>query len=254
MVRSLLDTGTPHPIRVMCLEDVGDAQQEALRSLGTTVETVRVGTLPLPANVVIPHRAWRVSFSRLHLLRFEEFERIIFLDSDMIVAQRIDHLFECPSLSACAHSYPIREGQVSLNGGLLVLDPDPALFEEITRRYVHLPSPLAPHSWSLSDQEMMIALHSSETYARSWRDAHGIPGHRRWHLLDHRYNAITGLGEQQARGWDARKACVLHYTCGPKPWRAGRRDGFAERLWWEVHDRLAAETAFEPYDPTGSAR
>lgn len=198
-----------------------------------------VETLELPPSVSIPHRAWRVSFSRFHLLRFDEFEKLVFLDSDMIVARAIDDLFAHPSLSACALAYPPREGQVSINGGLLVLEPDPQLFGTITREYVHLPSPRAPHSWSVSDQEMLIALFSPEAYARAWREAHGVPPDRRWHLLDYRYNAVTGLGERQAHGWDAREARVLHYTCGPKPWRTGRRDTYADRLWWSVHDRLA---------------
>ena len=240
MLNSLVRSGTPHAIRVMCLEDVDDGQRGMLESIGPNVETRRVARIDPPANVRIPHRAWLTSLSRLHMFGFEEFDKLLFLDSDIIVVANIDELFSRPTLAAGAHHYPIRADRASINAGVLLFSPDRELFRRMVEEMLPLPSPLPPHDWSLSDQELMIALYSDEEPARRWREAHGIPAAGEWHQLDYRYNAIVGLNSCQIDDWDAARAKVLHYTCGPKPWTTGARESLPDRLWWE-HFQLVDE-------------
>lgn len=243
MLLSLIDTGTPFAMRIMCLEDVTTDQKSTLQSLSDQIEICDITTLPLPANVQIPHKAWEISFSRMHMFRLEEFDKLIFLDSDIIVQENIDDLFARPCLSACSHHYPVRHDRVSLNAGVFVLEPDSSLYELILDKVIHLPSPFPPHSWSISDQEVLIALYSPEPLAQKWRREHQITMAQIWHLLDYRYNAIVGLDDRQIQGWDARQAKVLHYTCGPKPWRTMKRDCYTDRLWWKYFEILESKKA-----------
>lgn len=245
MLASLVETGTRHPIVVMCLDDVTREQRALLASSGPNVELRDIERIEPPANVGIPHPAWIVSLSRLHMLGFEEFDKMVFLDSDTIVTTNIDELFSRPSLSACSHHYPIRPDRVSLNAGVVLFSPDRRLYRRIVERIIHLPSPLAPHNWSLSDQEILIALHSTEAFARAWREEHGIRLEQRWRMLDYRYNAIVGLNRLQAADWDAARAKVLHYTCGPKPWTTESRESLTDRLWWRYFDRVAERWPLE---------
>lgn len=249
MLKSLLASETAYPIRVMCLEDVSQKQKHMLRSLGKNIETHDITRIELPANTDIPHEAWRISFSRLHMLNFEKFDKLVFLDSDMIINTNIDDLFSHPVLSACSHHYPLRDDRVSINGGLVVLSPDTGLFRRIMEEYIHLPSPLHPHTWSLSDQEILIALFSTEDFAQSWRKRHGVHIDAHWHMLDYRYNAITGLNRMQTDSWDEMKAKVFHYTCGPKPWRTKKRQTLADSTWWKFYDQLIADTAYRETIP-----
>lgn len=243
MLKSLVASATSYPIRVMCLEDVTQEQKHMLRLLGPNIETNDITRIELPSNIKIPHEAWRISFSRLHMLKFEEFDKLVFLDSDMVINANIDDLFSCPVLSACSHHYPLRDDRVSINAGLVVFSPDAELFRCIIQEYIYLPSPLPPHTWSLSDQEILIALFSTEAFAQSWRDRHGVHMDTHWHMLDYRYNAITGLNKRQIDCWNEKEAKVFHYTCGPKPWRTRNREAFADSTWWKFYDQLISENA-----------
>ena len=241
MLKSLVESGPSHPIRVMCLEDVTAEQKRAMEAIGPTVESWDIERIALPERVAVPYEAWRVSFSRLRMLSFEEFDKLLFLESDMIINENIDELFSQPPLSACSHHYPIRDDRPSLNSGLLLLAPDAGLFRRIMEEYIHLPSPWPPHTWTKPDQEMFIALFSLEPSAVRWRERHGIEMEHHWHPLDYRYNAIVGLKGEQIDHWDAERAKVLHYTCGAKPWRSGCRETPAERAWWRFHDLLTGD-------------
>jgi len=243
MLVSLLETGTRHRICVLCLEDVSDEQKAGLRSLGGRIETRDIACIPLPAHVKVPHRAWKLAISRLQMFKFDEFERVVSLDSDIIVKENIDELFGQPSLSACSHHYPVREDCITLNSGVFVLRPDPTLFDLALQALHHVPSPNAPHCWRIPEQEVLTALYSPERAAERWRARNGIEMQESWHLLDYRYNAIIGLKQRQTDTWRAEDASVLHYTCGPKPWNTKQRQSFTDRIWWAHHDRLRERLA-----------
>lgn len=240
MLQSLIESAPTHPVLVMCLEDVTAEQKAAMRAIGPGIETRDIAAIDPPASVAAPHEAWRISLSRLRMLTFEEYDKLLFLESDLIVNDNLDELFSHPPLSACAHHYPLRADRPSLNSGLLLLTPAPALFRRIVEELIHLPSPWPPHRWRKPEQELFIALFSAEEPAARWRARHDIQMEQRWHLLEYHYNAIVGLKRLQSPDWDTDEAKVLHYTCGPKPWQSGERERDTDRRWWAVHDRLMA--------------
>ena len=63
------------------------------------------------------------TYTKLHIFRFDEFDKIIFLDSDLIVTKSIDHLFEevKEDFAACDCT-PYYEH--IFNSGVMVIRPD----------------------------------------------------------------------------------------------------------------------------------
>ena len=109
-----------------------------------------------------------------------------------------------------------------------------------------MPSPYPPHQWKCSEQELVAALFSNEPRAAAWREEHSVEAAGQLHLLDYRYNAITGLRHKQHPHWNVDDAKVLHYTCGPKPWRPIATDTLWNRVWAQWYRRAFPDSPPPP--------
>ena len=77
---------------------------------------------------------WNNTFDKLFVWGLTQFEKIVFLDSDMLIVRNIDSLFDKPPFSAVSadSSYPGNEGWAGgLNSGLMVISPDETMREEL---------------------------------------------------------------------------------------------------------------------------
>ena len=66
---------------------------------------------------------WQNTFFKLKMFELNEYDKICYLDSDMIVDANIDNLFDCRHMSAVADSDFYIKSTNSLNSGLLVFEP-----------------------------------------------------------------------------------------------------------------------------------
>ncbi len=219
MLTSLLAQAPKHPIIVFCFDDVSEMDRLQLEALDPRISVQSVIPVPLPSNVQIAHPEWCLAFARIQFFGLEQYDRILALDADMVVLDDLDPLFELDPPVGCSHNYPLSPTTSGFNGGLLLLRPDRELLRYMLKEILPLASPYPPHCWSTSEQELIAALFSDEPMARQWRQLHGITPAGTMQFLDYRYNAITGLRESQDPTWNVNDAKVLHYTCGPKPWR-----------------------------------
>lgn len=68
---------------------------------------------------------WKETIFKIKVFDAAEFEKIVFLDSDMVVLKNIDHLFDAPSLSAVPAGGVLHTDWANqLNSGLMVLEPN----------------------------------------------------------------------------------------------------------------------------------
>ena len=78
------------------------------------------------------HRHWAGVFEKLFVFSWRQFEKLVFLDSDMLVIKNIDDLFGKPHMSAViADISPDRQDSRDLNAGLMVIEPAPDLTERL---------------------------------------------------------------------------------------------------------------------------
>ena len=68
------------------------------------------------------YRRWDNTFDKLMIWGLTEYEKIVFLDSDMIVLNNIDDLFQKPSFSAVALGKLLFNWEYA-NAGLIVMEP-----------------------------------------------------------------------------------------------------------------------------------
>lgn len=233
-LRSLVDRHRDDAVtvHVLCDESLGPEDRERLASIGggsrtevlfRTVDQRPIADLPLtgPSGRIV---WWRLLLADV----FPELARVLFIDADTLVLDRLDEMWQTPfdnPLAAVAnvvepalHDYVrslgIADPSTYLNAGVLIFDLDRMRRENATRRLVDVAKDLRGRSrWA--DQ-----------------DALNVVFNTNWHELHPRYNAMNSLwtwagwardvyGEE--RWSEARRSpAVLHFE-GPsvcKPWHA----------------------------------
>lgn len=129
--------GAQYPLHVLVTSDVKKASIRALRLFGLKYSHVKKHlTLPDAYRPAKAH--WDKCLDKLNILNLD-YEKIVYLDSDIYITQNIDDLFSRPGFSAvedgllfcncitpkCEHMH------AGFGAGVIVLEPDVALFESI---------------------------------------------------------------------------------------------------------------------------
>lgn len=128
--QSLRDTGTKADTVVLVTPDVSDGTKTLLKKDGWTVLPVEVTNNP---NAGYQSRLIYV-YTKLLIFGLTEYDRIVFLDSDVLVLENVDELFTCGPFCAV-----MRHGEL-LNSGVLVVTPSKPLHEHMQAHFGELDS------------------------------------------------------------------------------------------------------------------
>jgi len=85
----------------------------------SVVELVNVNCL-VPGTR--PH--WQFTFDKLLIFGLTQYDKIVFLDADMMVCDDIDGLFDWPDMSAVQSGKVLHPDWLHLNSGLMVIEPN----------------------------------------------------------------------------------------------------------------------------------
>ncbi|MCQ2975615.1 MAG: hypothetical protein MJ211_12510 [Bacteroidales bacterium] len=79
----------------------------------------------------MPFHRWNETFFKLRVCDLVQFEKIVLLDSDMLIMKNIDSLFDSPSFSAVQADSICKSSYLALNSGLMVLEPSKELYNKL---------------------------------------------------------------------------------------------------------------------------
>ncbi len=128
LYRSLKAVQAQYPLYCVLSVSVEDKVQKELEQEG--ICCIRLAHAAVDGNINpegLGFSHWNFTFDKLLIWGLTQFEKIVFLDSDMLIVRNIDELFEREPFSAvCADSsYPGNEGWAGgLNSGLMVIEPN----------------------------------------------------------------------------------------------------------------------------------
>lgn len=151
---------------------------------------------------------FRYTYTKLHAFGYTEFEKIIFLDCDLIVVKSIDHLFmEVTDRFAACDCTPYYND--IFNSGVMVITPDKELFDDLMQKKDILPT------YDGSDQGFL------NSYFKTWKK------------LDIKYNSGKRIYSEKRELWDKIDKHVIHFV-GTKPWLGGEK-GYEEieKIWFD---------------------
>jgi len=198
-------------------------------------QTRRIQEIKNPYQPELEERGLRCMFSKLNIFGLTEFDKIVYIDADMLVCENIDSLFDAPHMSAVIAGALVPENNnwTKLNAGLMVVEPDRNLFDDMISKIGIL------ESEAREDQSF---LHS---YYAQW------PSDVAFHL-DQKFNIAAPYLDQYAQlpGYrfsfqneilDIQNIAVIHYWGPKKPWNFSEEKieemldskyGQSLDLWW----------------------
>jgi glycogenin len=228
---SLKRTGTPYPFATAVSAHIPREFDEVLGRAGIIVRRIPESTA-IPKEMIENNGHWGHTFDKVHLFGLHEFEKLVYVDSDMIVLENMDELFDKPHMSAVPAGLLVHKDWTRLNGGLLVIEPEEGLADGI---FATLPQALAEVAamgvTASGDQDLLNA------YYPNWRTTPELQldqGYNMFqcyldlHIEKHGFHLPHKFSKRSGEGGKPIK--IVHFIGPRKPWMKGA----VVRQYWRV--------------------
>ncbi|KAL2620434.1 hypothetical protein R1flu_000639 [Riccia fluitans] len=210
-------------------------QRKGLELAGWKLHDIERIKNPKSANLT--YNAW--NYSKFRLWQLTQYDKIVFIDADLLVLQNLDALFDMPQLSATGNN------KYRFNSGVMVIEPSNCTFDLLMQQINDV------KSYNGGDQGFL-----NEIFP--WW--HRIP--KRMNYLKYIWAPINSTEERRQEvaeknslfQADPPLLFVVHYL-GTKPWTCFRdydcnwntfeahkyASDIAHARWWKVHDSMLEE-------------
>ncbi|MBO4616010.1 MAG: hypothetical protein J5717_01545 [Lachnospiraceae bacterium] len=196
---------------VLVSEEVSDPVKAELGRLGALVIDERnILNTTDELNDSQKNDRWAKTLFKLTVFKYHGYDKVVYLDSDLLIRAGIDELFDRASFSAVADKdfFP-RYSRGGLNAGVMVIEPSEAIYEDLIKEISKVAAKGAP----FGDQDVI------NSYFSDWESEPELH-------LDVLYNTCF---------YDAERASnpkVVHFILGDKPWMCGRLKNILKTVKW----------------------
>lgn len=215
LAKSLLETKTIYPFLTLVTPNISSKTLETLRKYNIEYK-ILVDEIGNPTDVNKNHR-WFSTYSKLYIFDQIQYDKVVYLDADMIVLRNIDELFEKPHMSAtnAGGMLPRKTSWTHINSGLLVIEPSKEVFNDMRSKIGVIEKTQSGGTIERpafgSDQDFLNA------YYPEW------PNKKELHL-DHKYNIFHYHLDEYHNlfGYSINEGrlpiSIIHYASYMKPW------------------------------------
>ncbi len=223
---------TKYPFVCLCSKGLAQTAVYKLKKWGIPYMMLQHNAMegiPMPKQQDA-YAHWNYTFDKLLIWELEEFEKIVFIDSDMMILKPIDELFEKPELSAVAAGHFLNPEWTKLNSGLMVLKPSKVTANKLRSLIVPTIEEFAKEGKSVSDQDVI------NNYWKEW------PSSNYLHLSEE-YNVFyKHLPDYIKNGLPSPR--IIHFVGSSKPWYPCSWRKKIRTFYWLYRHRRAC---LEPY-------
>lgn len=245
---SLKQSNSQWPLVVMTTSAISAEDCQALQAEGCVIAPVE----PIYPRADLDQHYASAQFgevwTKLRAWQLTDYQRVVFLDADMLVLQNMDELFTLDlgdNLMAACHACRCNPNQIAsypadwqpeqchytwqargeaapasldyyLNGGFLVLTPDRDVYDAMMAR---LAAKEDIAEWVFAEQDFL-----NEVFRNRWLPLH------------YGYNALKTLPKQHPQMWDLSRVKNIHYIID-KPWdkypEPGDKYYDLHKMWWQ---------------------
>ncbi len=157
LVESLRKTGTNYPISVLITNSISMKTEQILKNYNLNV--IRRNKINIPNSIkskndIGTFSHWTNTFDKLLIFELTQFDKLVYLDSDMYVRKNIDELFEKENMSATIdrRNGPfINKEWMKLTSGLMVIEPKKCIISHFLNIIVDIESKRE----SIGDQDIL---------------------------------------------------------------------------------------------------
>ncbi|KAL8166165.1 hypothetical protein V2J09_007664 [Rumex salicifolius] len=225
--QSIRMAGSTRDLVILVDETITEYHREGLAAAGWKIHTIK--RIRNPKAEPEAYNEW--NYSKFRLWQLTDYDKIIFVDADMLILQNIDFLFQMPEISATGNNATL------FNSGVMVIEPSDSTFQLLMDHINEI------ESYNGGDQGYLNEIFT-------WW--HRIP--KRMNFLKHYWEGDEPEIKKMKThlfGADPPELYVLHYL-GLKPWLCFRdydcnwnvemlhefASDVAHRTWWKVHDAM----------------
>lgn len=236
---SLIQANARYPLYCVLSQSVDEEVKQGLRQKDIPYIQLEQATIKDTGNLNSEYFSyWNYTFDKLQIWGLEQFDKLVYLDADMIVLNNIDHLFNCPNFSAvCAgKSFPGNDSWIELNAGLMIVEPNGKIAEELINLTPDVVKEYLEAGKPVGDQDVI------NRYLGDWFSCKEL-------VLDEGYNILAPylsyytdkLNYSFEPDEKTNKIYVVHFTGNYKPWMVRTLNDYlhiAKRIW--INPRLFA--------------
>lgn len=131
-MKSLERTGTQIPLYVMMPEKCRGSELHR-KIVKLNHEIIFLPDIEIESTYRANNKKthWNDTFFKLNVARLDQFQKIVFLNADMIVLKNINHLFEYPGISATTGGKYAHPEWEEFNSGIMVLEPSNRIYQDL---------------------------------------------------------------------------------------------------------------------------
>ncbi|PIA41793.1 hypothetical protein AQUCO_02200310v1 [Aquilegia coerulea] len=225
--QSIRMVGSTRDLVILVDETISEYHREGLAAAGWKIRTIQ--RIRNPKAERDAYNEW--NYSKFRLWQLTDYDKIIFIDADLLILRNIDFLFGMPEITAIGNNATL------FNSGVMVVEPSNCTFQLLMDHIDEI------ESYNGGDQGYLNEIFT-------WW--HRIPKHM--NFLKHFWEGDEEeKKEMKTRLFGANPPIlyVLHYL-GLKPWLCFRdydcnwnvdilqefASNVAHRRWWMVHDAM----------------
>lgn len=222
--QSLKNVKSKYRLVVLVNDNISEKTKKILEENG--IEILKVKTFELPDWIIeknrTSHANWSNTFDKLSIFELTEFDKLVFLDSDMFVRNNIDGLFEKPDMSATVDrndTVLVKESYQKLTSGMLVLEPKPSMISEFMS--IINDESIKNKYTSIGDQDII------QLYYSDW-------GEKKELHLPVKYNMFFGDIEYYVNKgiYALDDISIIHFITSNKPWKYDKTEIKTKYLDW----------------------
>lgn len=208
--KSLLKTNTKYKLVVLIPtseKDIFLPVLEKNKILDSFCEVKLYSNEILEHSKNITSHYWSKTFFKLAIFDLKEYEKIVFLDSDMMILNNIDNLFDAEPFSAVIAGKSLNSNYVSLNSGLMVIKPDHIFFTKCLSLIDSVVAERKKNDLFTGDQDII------KKALPLWNENKALH-------LDETYNCFFECANF-VRKTSTSKIHIVHFVGAIKPWFKG---------------------------------
>ncbi|XP_047326528.1 UDP-glucuronate:xylan alpha-glucuronosyltransferase 1 [Impatiens glandulifera] len=225
--QSIRQVGSQRDLVILVDETISEYHKSGLMAAGWKVRTIE--RIRNPKAEKDAYNEW--NYSKFRLWQLTDYDKIIFIDADLLILRNIDFLFSMPEISATGNNGTL------FNSGVMVIEPSNCTFRLLMDHINEI------ESYNGGDQGYL-----NEVF--TWW--HRIPKHMNF-LKNFWVGDSNEVKEKKTKlfGADPPILYVLHYL-GMKPWLCYKdydcnwnskimqefASDEAHWKWWKVHDAM----------------
>ncbi len=231
LVRSFQKTHSAIPLYVLLPTDAAPQLKAQVAALGIYFlesERITIRESFIQSN---PLTHWNETFFKINICKLTQFNKIVYLDADMIVQKNIDCLFQYPSISATTGGKSENPQWTEFNSGIMVIEPSVSLFDEIVK---------AIEPAIIRRQALGLGFGDQDVFNQYYSDWNDHEEHKFSELFNAETLYINGLMKNYGLK-RLRDVYVIHYIGGNKIWNNTLKQNLilvcnclTERRIWEL--------------------